>query len=73
MLNKGKLRPNSLPVTDYRPAIAKAVEWLGDRYVLAKPIPRSASRPQADHSASRIPRHNTCEDSLTFELNLGWN
>jgi hypothetical protein len=34
----------SLPVANYRSAIARAVEWLGDRYLLAKPInsaPRS--------------------------------
>jgi hypothetical protein len=45
----------SLPVANYSSAIAKAVEWLGDRYLLAKPIkatpgfephagPRPASR-----------------------------
>lgn len=45
MLNKGKLRPNSLPVADYSPAVAKAVEWLGDRYVLAKPIRKSSKSP----------------------------
>jgi hypothetical protein len=28
----------SLPVANYRSAIARAVEWLGDRYLLAKPI-----------------------------------
>lgn len=28
----------SLPVANYTSAIAKAVEWLGDRYLLAKPI-----------------------------------
>ncbi len=28
----------SLPVANYSSAIAKAVEWLGDRYLLAKPI-----------------------------------
>jgi hypothetical protein len=28
----------SLPVANYGPAIAKAVEWLGRRYLLAKPI-----------------------------------
>jgi hypothetical protein len=27
----------SLPVADYSSALAKAVEWLGDRYVLAIP------------------------------------
>jgi hypothetical protein len=28
----------SLPVANYSSAIARAVEWLGDRYLLAKPI-----------------------------------
>jgi hypothetical protein len=28
----------SLPVANYGSAIARAVEWLGDRYLLAKPI-----------------------------------
>jgi len=27
-----------LPVENYSSAIARAVEWLGDRYLLAKPI-----------------------------------
>jgi hypothetical protein len=30
------IRP--LPVANYSPAIARAVDWLGDRYLLAKPI-----------------------------------
>jgi hypothetical protein len=29
---------NPLPAGNYSSAIAKAVEWLGDRYLLAKPI-----------------------------------
>lgn len=28
----------SLPVANYSPAIARALDWLGDRYLLAKPI-----------------------------------
>jgi hypothetical protein len=28
----------SLPVANYGDAVARAVEWLGDRYLLAKPI-----------------------------------
>ena len=28
----------SPPVSNYSSAIARAVEWLGDRYLLAKPI-----------------------------------
>jgi hypothetical protein len=31
-------KPQSLPVANYSPAIARAVKWLGDRYLLAKPI-----------------------------------
>jgi hypothetical protein len=33
----------SLPVANYSSAIAKAVEWLGDRYLLAKPIKAATS------------------------------
>jgi hypothetical protein len=33
-----KPSPKSLPVANYNSAIARAVEWLGDRYLLAKPI-----------------------------------
>lgn len=29
---------DSLPVEDYSSAIAKALEWLGDSYVIAKPV-----------------------------------
>jgi hypothetical protein len=36
--------PQSLPVANYSSAIAKAVEWLGDRYLLAKPINAAPSR-----------------------------
>jgi hypothetical protein len=32
-----------LPVANYRPALTRALEWLGDRYLLAKPI-NSAQR-----------------------------
>ena len=28
----------SLPVTNYSSALARALQWLGDRYLLAKPI-----------------------------------
>jgi hypothetical protein len=38
MPDKRGHQPQSLPVENYSPAIAKAVEWLGDRYLLAKPI-----------------------------------
>jgi hypothetical protein len=42
----------SLPVANYTPALARALDWLGDRYLLAKPInaprvhrPRIAAAP----------------------------
>ena len=38
-----KLRPP--PVHDYSSAIAKAVEWLGDRYLLAKSINATPQSP----------------------------
>jgi hypothetical protein len=31
-------RIQALPVTDYQNAIAGAVQWLGDRYLLAQPV-----------------------------------
>jgi hypothetical protein len=39
----------SLPVANYGSAIARALEWLGDRYLLAKPI-NSAHRLGVDRS-----------------------
>jgi hypothetical protein len=30
----------SIPLHDYRPALQSAVSWLGDRYLLAEPVPR---------------------------------
>lgn len=34
----------SLPVANYSPAIARAVDWLGDRYLLAQPINAARKR-----------------------------
>lgn len=30
----------AIPLHDYRPALQGAVSWLGDRYLLAEPMPR---------------------------------
>jgi hypothetical protein len=35
---KAKSSAESLPVANYKSALARAVAWLGDRYLLAKPI-----------------------------------
>jgi hypothetical protein len=34
----------SLPTANYSSAVARAVAWLGDRYLLAKPINASPGR-----------------------------
>jgi hypothetical protein len=34
----------SLPVSNYSSAIARAVQWLGDRYLLATPINATLSQ-----------------------------
>jgi hypothetical protein len=44
--------PRSLPVENYSSAIAKAVEWLGDRYLLAKPI--NSARADAEQTVVRM-------------------
>jgi hypothetical protein len=38
MSNKQDHTPKSAPVSNYGAAVARALEWLGDRYLLAKPI-----------------------------------
>ena len=38
MTDKQDHTPHSPPVSNYDRALARAVEWLGDRYLLAKPI-----------------------------------
>ena len=48
MSNKRNQRPKSLPVANYSSAIAKAVKWLGDRYLLAQPINAAAGRVAAE-------------------------
>jgi hypothetical protein len=43
-----KLRDSTatIPMHDYRAALEGAVSWLGDRYLLAEPVPRlSEERP----------------------------
>jgi hypothetical protein len=37
----------SLPVSNYSLAVARAVEWLGDRYLLAKPVNTSLPERQS--------------------------
>jgi hypothetical protein len=38
MYHRLERSPERLPVSNYGSAVARALEWLGDRYLLAKPI-----------------------------------
>ncbi|MGA2777537.1 MAG: hypothetical protein ABSF94_08260 [Steroidobacteraceae bacterium] len=40
----------SLPTANYTEAMASALKWLGDRYLLAKPINRSMVGSRSDAS-----------------------
>jgi hypothetical protein len=57
MSTRQRHESQSLPLANYSSAIAKAVEWLGDRYLLAKPINATpirdtpAAAPMAAHSS----------------------
>jgi hypothetical protein len=44
MPDKRNQTPRPLPVANYSPAIARALAWLGDRYLLARPINVAAGR-----------------------------
>jgi hypothetical protein len=46
MRNKLTFTPQQSSVCDYSASVAKAVEWLGDRYLLAKPIKMPRPAPQ---------------------------
>jgi hypothetical protein len=59
MSARPRLESQSLPMANYSSAIAKALEWLGDRYLLAKPINsalRSEAQPEPRLTAHRRPR-----------------
>jgi hypothetical protein len=44
MADESNHRVKPLPMANYSSRIAKAVEWLGDRYLLAKPINAAPNR-----------------------------
>lgn len=47
-----KTNPNVpyIPLKDYREAVAKAIAWLGDRYLLANPVNVAARANVLPHS-----------------------
>lgn len=50
-----------LPVSNYGSAVARALEWLGDRYLLAKPI-NASTRRRAPTAATGKPQERVRED-----------
>jgi hypothetical protein len=47
-----------ISVVDYSAARAKAIEWLGDRYLLAKPINRGVKRRDCVPTRASDPQTN---------------
>jgi hypothetical protein len=56
MSNKPIDRSQSLPVANYSSAIAEALKWLGDRYLLARPINAVATATRSSKMAQRPKR-----------------
>ena len=56
MIKKRNPPPKSLPVANYRSAIARSVAWLGDRYLLAKPIHSGHARIAGNRAPTFSPR-----------------
>ena len=52
MQQTSKLERQQPYVVDYSAARAKAIEWLGDRYLLARPINRKTSPPTSVPSST---------------------
>lgn len=43
----------TIPLHDYGPALQNAVSWLGDRYLLADPVPRRREENRIYFSTTR--------------------
>jgi len=58
-------RPPSLPVANYSPAIARAVAWLGDRYLLAQPINAARRNPSPATGGTSSPQAQSTSRRVT--------
>jgi hypothetical protein len=47
MNDKQERTLQAMPESNYGSAVARAIEWLGDRYLLAKPINTRVQRPRS--------------------------
>jgi hypothetical protein len=61
----------SLPVANYDPAIASALEWLGDRYLLAKPIMPSDSAVKVSVDDGHEQPHQGARYHHLFDMRRG--
>jgi len=69
MTGKRNHRLKPLPQANYSSALAKAVEWLGDRYLLAIPI-KSANRSGADQPALGSNARAATQDDWSLSTTL---
>jgi hypothetical protein len=46
----------TIPLHDYRPALQGALSWLGDRHLLAEPVPRLRSSEERSPYFAESPR-----------------
>jgi hypothetical protein len=55
-----KTPTHAIELHDYSPALKGAVSWMGDRYLLAEPVPRRSGRPpprwQPAHAEPKLNR-----------------
>ena len=52
-------RPRIIPLHDYGTALQSAVSWLGDRYLLADPVPRRSDDRKPFFNTPRSWYHST--------------
>src|SRR5271156_4682321 len=64
MSNRRNQTLNSLPIADHIPSAARAVEWLEDRYLLAKPV--NAAPTRQPQSSARISRWTAGDRSFAL-------
>ena len=52
-MNSPERKYRAIPLHDYGPALESAVSWLGDRYLLAEPVPRRSDDPKPYFNSPR--------------------
>ena len=52
-MNSPERKYRAIPLHDYGAALQSAVSWLGDRYLLAEPVPRRSDDPKPYFNSPR--------------------